>query len=158
MKKTNLVICTLLVSTLSVPALAANTSSSWNKGKSDAMTEVEQRINNQQYEAAIHDLKGIVAKDTDNADAYNLLGYTHRKLKRYEVAEDYYQRALALDPDHRGAMEYLGELYVETQRRDEANAMLSRLDKACFFGCEEYRKLKAMIDNREQRPETVSKW
>jgi len=156
MKNTNALICALLAATLSASTFAANTSSSWSK--SDDMAEVEASIDAKQYEAAIRDLKGIVAKDANNADAYNLLGFTHRKLKRYEVAEEYYLRALTLDPKHKGAMEYLGELYVETGRMEEANTMLSRLDEACFFSCQEYRDLKAMIENQQNGVKTASKW
>lgn len=142
MKLFSTLISLLFAASLIAPAHA--TPSKW--GKSDKLSDVEQKIDARQYEAAIADLKKIVLKDTDNADAYNLLGFTHRKLKRYEVAEEYYQRALSLNPKHRGAMEYLGELYVETNRMDEARAMLARLEKACFLSCEEYNSLEAMIE------------
>lgn len=143
MKHAHYLICLLLASSLAAPAHAAP--AHW--GKADNLRAVEQKITARQYEAAIAELKKIVASDADNADAYNLLGFTHRKLKRYDVAQEYYQRALSLNPGHKGAMEYLGELYVETGRMEEANAMLARLDKACLFSCEEYKSLKAMIEN-----------
>lgn len=79
-------------------------------------------------------------------------------MKRYDIAEDYYQQALTLDPNHKGTMEYLGELYVETDRMDEARKMLSRLDKACFISCSEYRQLKTMIERKQQGLETRSSW
>ena len=143
MKYANPLICLLFASCLTVPAYAAPN----NWGKSDTMAGVEQKIEAKQYEAAIAELKTIVAKDDDNADAFNLLGFSNRKLKRYDVAEEYYQKALTLNPKHKGAMEYLGELYVETNRMDEANAMLARLDKACFLTCDEYKTLKSKIDS-----------
>ena len=97
------------------------------------------------YAAAIPLLQKTVAKESKNADAYNLLGYSHRNLGDVEAALTHYGRALELDPKHRGANEYLGELYLELGRLDEAQERLAVLDKACFFGCEEYRELKGLI-------------
>ncbi len=97
------------------------------------------------YAAANPLLQKTVAKESKNADAYNLLGYSHRKLGDVEMAMAHYGRALELDPKHRGANEYLGELYLELGRLDEAQERLAVLDKACFFGCEEYRELKGLI-------------
>ena len=74
------------------------------------------------------------------------------------MAEQYYNRALELDPKHKGAMEYLGELYVETGRMDEANQMLSRLDNACFLSCSEYKQLKSVIEGKGQGLEAKSSW
>ncbi|ARU56461.1 TPR repeat-containing protein [Oleiphilus messinensis] len=133
---------------LSAPVAMAAPSSSWGSNESSLMTSAETKIDAKNYAAAIVDLKEIVADDPNDADAYNLLGYTHRKLKQYEQAEIYYQRALSLDPEHKGALEYLGELYLETDRIGKAHEMLARLDKACFFGCEEYDLLKDMINQK----------
>lgn len=155
MKHTNPIICALLVSCLAAPVYAAP-SSSW--GKSDKMSSVETKIDAKQYQSAIDELKTIVAKDANNADAYNLLGFSNRKLKRYDIAEDYYQQALQLEPKHKGAMEYLGELYVETDRMDEARQMLVRLDEACFLSCNEYRQLKTVIERKQQGLATSSSW
>jgi cytochrome c-type biogenesis protein CcmH/NrfG len=146
----------LFVSCLSAPLYAAP--SSWDGSKSPLMSSAKEKIEDKQYEAAIYDLQKIVAKDSESADAFNLLGFTHRKLKRYAVAEEYYQKALQLDPKHKGALEYLGELYVETNQMDKANKMLSRLDDVCFFGCKEHRVLKEMIERKARGLETVSNW
>ncbi|MEZ5508690.1 MAG: tetratricopeptide repeat protein [Gammaproteobacteria bacterium] len=147
MNTTKTFACALLIACLTAPVYAAP-SSSW--GKSDKMGNVAEKIEDKQYQAAIDELKAIVEKDADNADAFNLLGYSNRKLKRYEMAEEYYGRALELDPKHKGAMEYLGELYVETDRMDEAHLMLARLNDACFLSCKEYRQLKEVIERKEQ--------
>ena len=147
MNYTKPLICALLISSLSAPVFAAKPNS-W--GDSSEMTKVSQKIDDKQYESAIQDLQKMVAKDADNADAYNLLGFSHRKIKKYDEAEKYYLRALTLNPKHKGAMEYLGELYVETNRMDKANDMLTRLDEACFFGCKEYKQLKGYIEQKEQ--------
>ncbi len=63
-----------------------------------------------------------------------------------EMALAHYRRALEMEPGHRGANEYLGELYLELDRLDAARERLEVLDDACFFGCEEYSELKAKIE------------
>ena len=87
-------------------------------------------------------LKAALAKARNNADAWNLMGYAHRKLGQVDQALGFYQKALSLNAEHRGALEYLGELYLQTGRPKQAKEMLKRLDDACFFGCEEYDDLK----------------
>ena len=146
--------CSLLISSLTAPAVAAP--NDW--GKSDVMAPIEEKIEAKNYQAAITELKKLVDSDANNADAYNLLGFSHRKLKLYDTAEEYYRMALLLEPKHKGALEYLGELYVETNRMDKANEMLARLDDACFFSCAEYQTLKDMIEKKNQGLDVSSKW
>ncbi|MHA1152761.1 MAG: tetratricopeptide repeat protein [Alphaproteobacteria bacterium] len=97
------------------------------------------------YAGAIPLLRKSIATDSSDADAYNLLGFSHRKLGDVEAALAHYGKALALEPKHRGANEYLGELYLELGQLDKARERLKVLDGACFFGCEEYSELKAKI-------------
>ena len=59
----------------------------------------------------------------------------------------YYQQALAIDPRHLGAHEYIGEAYLMLNRPADAQQHLARLDSLCVFGCTEYRMLKAAIAN-----------
>ena len=99
-------------------------------------------IENKQFEQAILELNQA---DQDDADVANLLGYSNRKLENYEVALKYYQHALSIDPEHKGANEYLGELYLETGEIDKAKQRLVILDDACFFPCSEYTTLKSSI-------------
>lgn len=106
------------------------------------------------YAAALPLLQQVVAADPDNADAYNYLGYSHRRLGDPDAALRHYQRALALEPEHRGANEYLGELYLEMGALDKAKERLKVLDGACFFGCEEYRELKAAIEAYERKADS----
>jgi tetratricopeptide (TPR) repeat protein len=98
------------------------------------------------YAGAIPLLQKSVAADSSNADAYNLLGFSHRRLGQVEAALAHYGKALALEPEHRGANEYLGELYLELGQLDQARERLDVLDDACIFGCPEYRELKAKIE------------
>lgn len=80
-----------------------------------------------------------------HADVYNLLGFSLRKTGDYRTALTYYQKALDFDPDHKGALEYLGELYVETKQPEKAKEMLARLVKLCPSGCEEREDLEKAI-------------
>lgn len=105
-----------------------------------------QKIEAGDYEAAITLLLSVTEKDPDNADAFNYLGYANRKLQRYAVALEHYQRALSLDSRHRGAHEYVGELYLETGNLEKAEEHLEALDRICFFGCDEYDELKELVE------------
>ena len=98
------------------------------------------------YAGAIPLLQKSVDADPTNADVHNLLGFSHRKLGDVEMALAHYGKALKLEPEHLGANEYLGELYLELGRLDAARERLEVLDDACFFGCEEYSELKAKIE------------
>ena len=149
------IICALIVSTLSAPVFAAP-GHTWKKPSE--MRGVESKIDAKQYQSAINELEIMVEKNDDNADAFNLLGFSNRKLQRYDVAEEYYLQALKIDPKHKGAMEYLGELYVETGRMEQANQMLVRLDETCFLSCDEYKMLKEYIDRKEMGLTAKSSW
>lgn len=78
-------------------------------------------------------------------DVLNYLGFTSRKLGAFDVAERYYTAALELDPDHRGATEYLGELYLEMGRLGDARTQLAKLDVLCPYGCAEREELARWI-------------
>jgi len=97
------------------------------------------------WAAAIDELKRV--NDTGSADWNNLMGYSHRKANTpdYAAAERYYDEALRIDPKHRGALEYSGELYLMTGDLSKAEARLAALDKACFMPCEEYTDLKKAV-------------
>ena len=96
------------------------------------------------YANAIESLTEIVKIDPNNADAWNLLGYSNRKLKKYEDAARFYQTALKIDPKHRGALEYQGELFVETGAFGKARENLARLKTICG-NCEQYGDLKKVL-------------
>ena len=85
-------------------------------------------------------------KESPNkADTLNYLGFTTRKIGDYETAEKYYLQGLALKPNHKGINEYLGELYVQTNRIDKANERLEVL-KNC--NCDEFKELELIIKSR----------
>ena len=98
---------------------------------------------NKLYLKAYDKLWEAYKKDKKNADILNYLGYTLRKTGDFENAEVYYLEGLALKPKHKGINEYLGELYVQTDRIDLAKRRLEVL-KDCK--CEEYEELKELIE------------
>lgn len=102
------------------------------------------------YADAIPLLQKVVARDAKNADAWNYLGFSNRKLGKFSEALADYEKALAINPDHLGANEYLGELYLETGDMPKAEERLTKLDRLCTFGCEEYRALKAAIQAKKK--------
>ncbi len=81
-------------------------------------------------------------KFPNKADTLNYLGFTTRKLGDYENGEKYYLQGLKIDPNHRGINEYLGELYVATNRH---NLAIERLEVLKGCNCNEYQDLKAII-------------
>ena len=97
------------------------------------------------YAEAIPLLRTADAKAPDNPDIHNWLGYAYRNLKQYDAALKHYKIALRLAPRHRGANEYLGELYLALGQLKKAEERLAVLDRACLFGCEEYTELKEAI-------------
>jgi Flp pilus assembly protein TadD len=109
------------------------------------LTEARASIKSENYDQAIKQLQA--ANETSSADWNNLLGYSLRKKQPPDLigAEKYYQAALKIDPRHRGALEYYGELKLMNNDLPGAEALLARLNKACTFGCEEYSDLKEAV-------------
>ena len=81
------------------------------------------------------------------ADTLNYLGFTTRKLGDYEGGEKFYLQGLQIEPNHNGINEYLGELYIATNRMDLAKERLNVL-KSC--NCKEYKQLKEIIDGTKK--------
>jgi Flp pilus assembly protein TadD len=133
----------LLLFSLLEPSHAADTA----PAKQDPvwLTESRASIRSEKYDQAIKQLQG--ANETSSADWNNLMGYSLRKKQPPDLvgAEKYYQAALKIDPQHRGALEYYGKLKLINHDLPGAEALLARLDKACTFGCEEYSDLKEAI-------------
>ena len=118
---------------------------------SDADLEpIIEMIEQGDYDSAINMLHDELDVDPDNADIMSLLGFSYRKTKNYEDAQTFYEWALRADPDHRGANEYLGELYLETNQFDKAVEQLEKLDDICHTDCKEYTTLKNAIDSFQE--------
>jgi tetratricopeptide (TPR) repeat protein len=149
-----------LVITLLLPAAAAMAaasgggsnsggSASSDSGSSYSATEelaaAVAEIEAQDYAAAIAILDQVVLEQSGNADAHNYLGYSHRKLGNTDMALHHYKRALQIEPNHVGANEYLGELYLELGDLPKAEQRLAVLESVCP-GCEEAAELRALVD------------
>lgn len=103
-------------------------------------------INEGRYEAALASLDAARVAFGPHPDVLTYQGFAHRKLGRFEAAEGYYRQALTAAPDHRGALEYYGELKVERGDVGGARRMLARLEQVCAYGCAEAETLRSWID------------
>lgn len=139
----------LLLFSMIGPSQGADTEPT--KSDSAWLTEARASIKSEKYDQAVKQLQD--ANETSSADWNNLLGYSLRKKQPPDLlgAEKYYQAALKIDPKHRGALEYYGKLKLLNNDLPGAEALLTRLDKACTFGCEEYSDLKAAIQKYKSR-------
>ena len=102
---------------------------------------------NKRYMKALKLLIKSNKSKPNKADTLNYLGFTTRKLGDFENGEKYYLLGLEIDPNHVGINEYLGELYVVTNRLDLAKERLKVLESC---SCEEYSELKEIIDGTKQ--------
>jgi len=141
-------------------ALAAGTSSSSTSSSSSSSSsgagdydQAVNDINDKDYASAIPLLKKVVAMDPSNADALNYLGYAHRMLGKQSEALSYYEQALSLQPQHIGANEYLGELYLEMKMLPQAEERLAVLEQACG-DCDEFQELKEKIDDYKAKQQS----
>ena len=106
------------------------------KDKNDRATKL--------YVKALEKLQEAYKADRNNPDILNYLGFALRKLGKFEEAEKYYLEGLNIEPNHPGINEYLGELYIQTNRIELAKERLETI-KNC--NCEEYEELKELIKN-----------
>jgi tetratricopeptide (TPR) repeat protein len=113
-------------------------------GREEAETALR-LIEKEDYADAIPHLKRALSVMQGNADILNYLGFTERMVGNYPDSLDYYQRALARNPDHKGAHEYLGELYLAMHQPDQARLQLAELDRLCPDGCTEKATLTQAI-------------
>jgi Flp pilus assembly protein TadD len=141
-------ICAAAIATLGSPvAVAVDTMTS--KDAPD-LTSVRAKIKARDYKAALVELKRV-ADTHQHADVYSLMGFSLRKTGDYPTALTYYKKALDFDANHRGAREYLGELYVETGDLAKAREQLAVLEKLCPQGCEEREDLAKALASAPQK-------
>ena len=119
----------------------------WAIGTSDyGLEDAQYEIDNGNFEEAVNVLEEIIDMDGETADSLNLMGYSLRNMDRDEEAMDFYNRALAMDPDHQGALEYQGELYLKMGNQAAAEANLARLQTLCPDGCDAHGILQTAIE------------
>ena len=151
----------LLTMGLTCSSFAAGSSSSSSETKSNydkavklikaaKKYEIDGKVDKakKRYERALKFLVKSNKSKPNKADTLNYLGFTTRKLGDFENGEKYYLQGLAIDPKHKGINEYLGELYVATNRH---NLAVERLEVLKGCGCEEYDQLKAVIAGEKSK-------
>lgn len=120
---------------------------------SDDYTVAMRLIKHKQYAEAIPHLQMALADKPHDADILNYLGFTKRMVGDYDASLDYYTRALAIDPNHKGVHEYLGELYLQKNDLPSAQKELTTLATLCPSGCDERDALtKAIGDYKPTTP------
>ncbi len=125
----------------SAPALGVD---NMNSPDAPDLTSVRAKIKAADYQGALAELKTL-ADTNQHADVYNLMGFSLRKLGDYPAALTFYKKALDFNADHKGAREYLGELYVEMGDLPKAREQLAVLTRLCPQGCEEREDLEKAL-------------
>jgi tetratricopeptide (TPR) repeat protein len=108
------------------------------------LTSVRAKIKAKDFKDALAELTPML-ETNQHADVYNLMGFSLRKTGDLKQAYTFYRKALDFDPLHKGALEYLGELYVETGQIDKAKENVAALKNLCPGGCEELSDLEEAI-------------
>lgn len=143
-----ILLAVLLLAMPAQPALAMGSndpSAGMPKAADPNFAEGKKAIDAKDWTKAIDLFTQVVAKNDKNADAFNWLGYAQRNQGDYDKAFAAYEKALSIDPRHKGAHEYIGEAYLKVNRLDKAEEHLKRLDSICAFGCAELTELKNKI-------------
>ena len=144
---TALVAC-LGFAVLNGPAMAAGTSdgSSTKAAPAAAVTYAQAKatVDAGNYTAALPMLVALTKADAKNADAWNLLGFTYRNLGKMDDSSKAYLVVLKINPNHLGALEYQGELFIQTGHMDKAKANLVKLQGLCG-NCEQYAELSKAV-------------
>jgi len=107
-------------------------------------------IKNKSFKLAIENLNKAEKKSKLDPDIYNYLGFSYRKMGNMKLASLNYEKALKIDPKHKGALEYQGEMFIILGQLDKAKANLKKLSTICFLGCDEEKALKNSIMNSQK--------
>jgi tetratricopeptide (TPR) repeat protein len=142
--KSSALLLSLLLAGASLGATGALAVDNITSKDAPDLTSVRAKIKAKDFKAALAELTPMLATH-QHADVYNLMGFSLRKTGDYKQAYTYYRKALDFDPEHKGALEYLGELYVETGQLDKAKENVVLLKKLCPSGCEELADLEKAI-------------
>ena len=124
---------------------ASSESSSSSIMKSTDYYLAKDLIEKGKFNEAIKILKDLEKETSKDADIHNYLGFSFRKMGNLDLAAIHYDRALALNPKHKGALEYQGEMFLKINQVEKAKENLKKLDKICFLGCKEMDKLELSI-------------
>lgn len=121
-----------------MPSAAPTPSASSSSGDYDAGVRA---VKDNKFNEAVAQLEKVVARDPNHVDAHNYLGFSLRKLGQFDKAASHYRAALQLKPDHKQAIEYYGELFLQTKELPKAEEQLAKLQRLCPSGCAELTEL-----------------
>ena len=127
-------------------AQAASTPNDNSSNSDSDFDRGQESFSNGDWQEAIAYFKKAVAADAKNAEAYNLMGYSYRRMGEADPAFEAYAKALDLNPRHRGANEYLGQTYLLVGDTEMAQAQLAKLKDLCGNQCKETVKLRKAIE------------
>ena len=147
------IILSLLIILFSYPVYSADSDSggsSTNISKSTYYYDALKLIKKNSFKAAVENLNKAEKNQKKDADIYNYLGFSYRKMGNMKLAAVNYEKALDIDPKHKGALEYQGEMYITLGQLDKAKANLKKLKSICFLGCSEEKILKKSILNSQK--------
>jgi tetratricopeptide (TPR) repeat protein len=153
--KTYALLISLLLAGASIAATDALAIDTVSSRDAPDLTSVRAKIKAKDFKAAIVELTPML-ETHQHADVYNLMGFSLRKSGDPKQAYTFYRKALDFDPEHKGALEYLGELYVETGQVDKARENVVLLKKLCPGGCEELADLEQAIASASPRANAAS--
>jgi tetratricopeptide (TPR) repeat protein len=153
--KTYALLISLLLAGASIAATDALAIDTVTSRDAPDLTSVRAKIKAKDFKAAIVELTPML-ETHQHADVYNLMGFSLRKSGDPKQAYTFYRKALDFDPEHKGALEYLGELYVETGQVDKARENVVLLKKLCPGGCEELADLEQAIASASPRASAAS--
>jgi len=151
----------MIVSINAFSAPSSSSSSSANEtskqpDENNILSEEKKEINKiklsielKDHERAYFLSKNAVLNYPDNPDAWNFLGFSSRTLNKYDESKNAYRKALIIDPDHLGALEYYGELYLTLKQPKKAKELFERLRVLCKINCKEMKQLEIAIENFE---------
>jgi len=142
----------LILAALFVPGLAQAAgdsvdSDSQGVPRDPVIAEYERAMGYENWAQAAAVMREALARAPDNAEYHNRYAFALRKNPKpdMDLVFLHYREALRLNPEHRGAHEYIGEAYLQVGDLDKAQEHLAVLDRLCFFGCEEYDDLKKAV-------------
>ena len=137
----------LLLAPVSVLAISPEDSAAPEMDPASAarLEEAVRLIEARRFAEALPPLERLATDQPENADVFNLLGFAYRNTGDLDRSGPAYERALALQPDHRGALEYQGELFLLQGDAAGAEANLSKLERLCASPCEERDELAEAI-------------
>ena len=153
MKKILILLLLISFNVIGAGTESSNNDSTTTPDQINSLYELaEKHIYNKKYDKSLKLLKKLTKREdlgTRRADIYNLLGFSYRKLENPELDKSFaaYMMALEIDPEHAGAHEYLGELYLMRDQKNQAMRMLSKLENLVGKNADEYKDLLQAIEN-----------